>query len=463
MSIPAIAFGSKNEPPKSPQNGYPKASEIPSWGHSPFGMLWYRDPAPAVQKIATLTATFTSLLALYYVDKWMPSLIPSLDLSWDEQHGIGPYDQPISLSLLPKVLSEATGLSIARISELFWLTVGCFGALVLADIALGSTVSAGRKKLDPKSKPNNNNNINDLANAYPWPASWKVDNYICYQDMFAEPARCGRVIRRPWNTISNATYLFASFIILASVSQNDNSIFWKSDYLFGVMMFILSIASILWHASNAPWTQYPDLWSMDSSILYLIIRFMCFGCLMLLKSRKTMSEESAKGMMGGLCLVIYSLAIAGLAHLQWGLFSKGLMHDTCPFSVRARLSGKSNVFGAGHKDIYIGTDLCVFAALPVFYLIPASIVLIFFATSVGSSMACKVTFRTLVLGWSYRITERWAMDCNPMMNWCNSHPSPTLLKRCVAAVVSPTGWLHATTGVTLLAGYAHALSVDSTA
>ena len=456
-----VAFGSKTEAPKSPQNGYPKASEIPAWGHSPFGMLWDRDPAPAAQKIVVLSATFASLLALYCADKWVPRLIPTLDLSWDEQHGIGPYDQPISLTLLPKVLSEATGLSIERVYGMFWLTVAFFGALVLADIALGSTGHAGRKKIrsDSQSKPNNNS---DLANAYPWPASWKVDNYICYEDMFAEPARWGRLIRRPWNTISNATYLFASFIVLSSVSQNNNNIFWKSDYLFGVILFILSIASMLWHASNAPWTQYPDLWSMDSSILYLIIRFMCFGCFMLLKSRKMMSEESAKSMMGGLCLVIYSLATVGLAHLQWDLFSKGIMDDKCPFSVRTRLSGKSNVFGAGHKDIYVGADVCVFAALPVFYLTPASIVLIFLATSVGSSMACKVTFRTLVLGWSYRLTERWALDCNPVMNWCNSHPNPTLLKRCVAAAVSPTGWLHATTGVTIVAGYAHALSVDST-
>ena len=58
--------------------------------------------------------------------------------------------------------------------------------------------------------------------------------------------------------------------------------FLVADTIFGVMLLILASLSVIWHASNAPKSQYIDLWSMDSCIAYLIIRCACQGVLVLL-------------------------------------------------------------------------------------------------------------------------------------------------------------------------------------
>lgn len=73
------------------------------------------------------------------------------------------------------------------------------------------------------------------------------------------------MVRRPGNTYSNFVYFFHSLLVLISVYRDlergeTSDPFWVSDLLFGVMLLILSMLSVLWHASNAPKSQYIDLW-----------------------------------------------------------------------------------------------------------------------------------------------------------------------------------------------------------
>lgn len=429
---------------------YPKASEIPPWGHSIFSMMWNRDPTPFFLKSTYMVLTTVALIALFHMDLWLPVSFLGLDTSWDEAKGFDSTHN--SLTWLPVLLEQCLGLSQSVIYKIFYVTLASYLAFIVADQILPCP--------DPSLKADDKN-----RRGYPWPASWRADNYVCYHDMFAEPIRLGSLIRRPSNALSNVTFFFTGLLIMQSAifpsvnnSNNTPNIFWLSDAMFGIMVFILSIASTLWHASNAPWTQYVDLWSMDGSIFYLNTRSACFGGMLVCNKYTTMSQESAQTWASGICVLLYSIIILILGRVQWKLFQDGCMHGKCPISGRARLAGTSDVFGAGHKDLYVGADFCLFGILPVFLMIIPLAVETFLLGSVGSVEASKLTAHTLVVGWSYRLTERWVLDCNPIMNWCNE--DPTMLKRTVALLLSPTGVLHATTGITILVAYAHARSTD---
>ena len=114
--------------------------------------------------------------------------------------------------------------------------------------------------------------LNTRQRPYPWPKSWKTNNNICYQEMFAEPSRQDRMIRRPGNTLSNVFYLFSALVVLTSAflrGDKDNAALPRipgliiSDAIFGGMLLILSIASTAWHGCNAAWSHIADLWSME--------------------------------------------------------------------------------------------------------------------------------------------------------------------------------------------------------
>ena len=442
---------------------YPKASEIPPWGHSIFGMLWDRDPTPAALKLGYMVATALALLALYTMEYWLPYVIsPDLDIRWDERNGIEDSIDHLHLKDTAKMLEQTLRMSPARLQGIFWFVVGVCGTIILADIMLANSGKSPTTTSNSSSSSSSSSTEDEIqkVGGHPWPALWRADNYVCYHDMFSEPARFGRVVRRPGNTFSNATYLFTALLVLSNTLQpgNNTSIFWITDAMFGLLILMLSVVSFLWHATNAPWTQYPDLWSMDCSILYLIVRYFCMAGIMILKTYTSVSEETAKVWMSGACFVVYAVIIGAIGNLQWGLFQAGNMHGTCPLSGRARLAGTSDVFGQGHRDLYVGADLCLFGVLPVLYLILPTLIQMFLVESVGSAMASKLTYKTLVIGWTYRLTDRWVLDNNPVMNWCND--KPTFFKRAVATFFSPTGVLHATTGITLLAGYAQTRSVE---
>lgn len=136
------------------------------------------------------------------------------------------------------LISLTTGLSSISIFICFTVTVAAFTVLIWTDAIT-------------KIRP------------FPWPKSWEADNNACYYDMFCEPTREGRLIRRPGNALSNFLYLMLAFMVLMStVSHGLDSgktpmIYGLliSDFIFGVMLFILSISSVIWHSCNAMVSQ----------------------------------------------------------------------------------------------------------------------------------------------------------------------------------------------------------------
>jgi hypothetical protein len=168
----------------------------------------------------------------------------------------------------------------------------------------------------------------------------------------------------------------------------------------------------------------------------------------------------ARKVAGGACVILDSALILTIGNnlYQTG-YRKGFLHGKCPFSARSRLLGTSNVRGRGQVDCSIRV-LALYGAMPVVFLLPRAIVMISLLHSLGSVPAMKLATRTLVVGWTYRLTERWVLDCNVPMNYL-VNMKPSLVRTIGAAVFSPTAILHIWTGITLLAGYAHARSLDS--
>ena len=85
--------------------------------------------------------------------------------------------------------------------------------------------------------------------------------------------------------------------------------FWVSDLLFGVMLGWLSLCSLAWHATNSPTSQYFDLWAMDSSIAYLIVRFLLLAAYQAMVSFGV-STDLATAVAAWGCAVIYALSIS---------------------------------------------------------------------------------------------------------------------------------------------------------
>lgn len=111
-----------------------------------------------------------------------------------------------------------------------------------------------------------------------WPTSWRTPAALnTYNEMFCEPRSQGLVGR--WgNTASNVLYFAAGRIVLHSASATGfAATFSAPDWLFGIMLLLLSTFSTLWHSSNFNKTHYLDLWAMDHSILYMVVRYLAVG------------------------------------------------------------------------------------------------------------------------------------------------------------------------------------------
>lgn len=416
--------------------GRPKPSDLP-YGPSVMPILWRLDPAPAYIKTLYTVVTISGLIGLFFLADLIPLFLSNLDANWDTQNGLDPSTQNALLAL-PSLVHQALHIPQEDVSAIFLFVGAVCAALIAADIMLGR---------GPTSQS-------------PWPSSWKTANTICYHEMFSEPTRFGRLLRRPGNTLSNAPFLLGSLSVLASLKAPNENVFWWADLEFAIMLFLLAVFSSLWHGSNAPWSQYPDIWSMDSCILYLIIRNVCMGILSSLLQHSTSNQEDlAKSLAGGVCAVTYAAVIAALAKANYKLFQDGYLHGPCPFSARARLVGISNVMGQGQKDCGVGT-VAIFAAMPVMYASIPLFVQTVLLQSTGSLLAGNLLARTLCVGWSYRMVDRWVLDGCFLMNYFVAMKPSCVLKTVGAAIVSPTGALHSFTGITLLAAYVHARSFD---
>lgn len=413
----------------------PKPSQVVE-GTFLLPFVWKLDPSPAHSKAFAVVATITGLILLFFISRVITLLFPNIDVEWDQRNQV----ESTGIWAILELTEKALKIPKAWATACFQATGAFVVALVLLDVLLG-TVSK--------------------SSTDPFPASWQTDNTLCYHDMFSEPTRFGRLIRRPGNTLSNATYLFGSFSVLGSVFYNcdaTNALFWLADLQYGVLLLILALSSFCWHGTNAPVSQYIDIWSMNCCILYLIIRLCCLGVVAFLFHYTNISLELARTLGSGLCALLYGAVVVSEAQtMYYKWYLTGYAHGKCPFSVRARLLGKSNI-GGRQEDATV-TLVAIFGAMPAVYYTAPLMIQVLLLNSVGSVLAGNLLTRSLVVGWTYRLWDRWCFDGNVVMNYIVSS-KPSLLRTACAAIFSPTANLHAFTGITLIAGYIHVRSLE---
>jgi len=426
---------------------------LPPNGVFLFPIIWRQDPTSSLLKTIILTATLVGLVFATFVTTIIVEF-SGLDSNWDADHGItsvavtGEKYNRLHwlLEIMFRMIEETMGVPSEVAHKVLGITVGFYVALIIGDCMLagGGAPKNGRRQ-------------------EVWPRHWDVDNTTCYEEMFSEPSRLGRLVRRPGNTLSNFLYLYCAFCILLSVLQMIvnpvvENIFIVADGLFGIMLLILSIASTTWHGSNAVNSHYIDLWSMDCCIVFLSIRYIGLGFVYLFIQVLGANAIAAKFVSGWMCAGIYTCVIFLQGRMYYGCWKKRWLHGHCPFSTRARLSNRSDIFGKGHIPISIAAA-CIFIGLPFFALVLPLTVQYFLVGSTGSIFALNATQLSFVIGWSYRIFERFALDgCIPMNFICRQ--SPSIMRTVGAALLSPTTVLHFSTGITLLMAYIHARSVE---
>lgn len=428
----------------SPLNSIPptfkNVKEFP-YGESLFPEIWEVDPTSSTLKSTYLALALASLVGLCFMSNILTPLFPGAASYWDEKNGA---DSGAILDF-PLVMQKALNLPLETVNALFLVTGGVCVLLIIADV-----LTAGP----------------ETCKTHPFPASWKCDNTVCYHEMFSEPTRFGRLLRRPGNSLSNAPYLLACLCALASVAaqqlgsaenQKLYNPFWLADAEFGILLFLLALTSLLWHGTNAPWSQYPDIWSMDCCIVYLIVRNICMGILGCLWKYTSTNPETAKTVAGGACFVIYTVVVILGGQNKYSWYEKGTLHGSCPFAVRSRLAGKPSL--GGEKKALSISELAIFAAMPFLYILIPMILQLFLLKSTGSRTSYDFLARTLVVGWTARLFDRWVLDGFPFINYFLAM-KPGLVRTVGAAIFSPTGNLHFWTGLTLVCGYVHARTVD---
>ena len=453
------ATGGTSEGKKTSTSNYPRLSELPPLGSSMLFAVWKLDPSSTGRKSLSLGLTLICLIGLWFATDIISWLFPtSVDASWDERQGIiSSLDSPskissgsgldvvTTLTLLPLLMEKGLEISEEAVRYCFLITALIFVGMIVADAALGMIGNDSR---------------------CPWPKSWSPNPKL-YDEQFLEPARIQRLLKRPGSVLSNAPFLLGSLCVLAAVATSltstnykNNHILWLADLQFGLMLFALAASSCLWHGSNAPWTRYPDHLSMDCSILYLIVRSICLGVLAVLVNHCGVPPGVAKGLAGTACAGIYGRLVYSSYKQNLLKYQHRYLHGpTCPFSVRARLSGTSNMFGMGQKDFRI-SHVAFFAALPFLYTLIPILIQIFLLKTRGSVLAGNLCAQTLIVGWTYRLSERFALDGNVIMNYI-LRQQPSRLRTIGAAVFAPTASLHFFCGITLVAGYIQARSLES--
>ena len=199
------------------------------YGQSILPALMAQDPTPTGLQAFYCLVSFCGVALLpFYPTMAAHSL--GADASWDALH---PGD-------LKQLLSDSIGASAAEIDLAAWTTAAVYLALFIADVLSQCAPATIR-----------------------WPVSWHCENTMCYEEMFCEPTRAS-LVRRPGNTFSNFPYLFGALLILPCAwrASPSPSPFWVADAMFGAMLLALATLSTIWHASNAPKSQYVDLWAV---------------------------------------------------------------------------------------------------------------------------------------------------------------------------------------------------------
>ena len=321
----------------------------------------------------------------------------------------------------------------------------------------------------------------------------------CYEEMFSEPMRIVHFERngkkalkpalfsRTGNVYSNFIYIFASiYVILVNGKLENFAPFQIPDLIFGIMLFILAILSIVWHGSHYNKIHVYDLASMDFCIGYCIIRLLC-----MVPASKTFSTFLASKFFNGITdsLVVnylndsnFGWNLSGIIcttvcilFLMFLFRNKDTMHGdlehSCGFSGRKRLVlGEMDMFGA-----------CLYLTMPIVYFTLPILLQIFVFKTAGSYILSFSAGFTLSVGWSYRFTERFCLDGNILMKnaWNNliiigNHRADTAITKSFfhkvfdfiisliyGTLFSPTAVLHWATGFTLLFAYSHCKSIEN--
>jgi len=407
------------------------------FGTSIFPAIFAADAAPASRKWAYVALTAVLMSCVPFVGDVLLLLLPAKGSAAVATQSTGSFLETYMTAL---VLTEA------QLRQNLYMAALAFLALVAAHCA-----------------------------GVHWPGHWydrSTNKYAtsCYDEMFAEPlaslglesqGRGRRLIARWGNTLSNGSYLVAALCVARSVCATWHSNKYAyADALFGLNLMLLTVFSTLWHATNYNKIHYLDLWAMDHAILYLLLRYAAMGCDQLLPPHW---QSTPPGALFVFYVFTFYVAFRNYIGESMCAYGAGMFDKGFPPSGRRRLTLLDS---AGIPDMSIA-GMCLFTGLPVFYMaIPATVM---YATgTVGSYAALSHMTCTLTVGWTYRMLERFCVDGLPVMDQINLHHPATkrsrlqrVCLRAAAAAISPTAVLHWLTGISLLAGYVHARSLES--
>ena len=265
---------------------------VPPCGHSLAAAIMMRDPTPwPLQTLFIITAVI-GLVSLPLLPILLSSQdYPWLHTSWDEDNAVTLFSGSALRACLA-LTEETLGLSTSEI-----LLAAIAAALPLLALAAAETLNL-LGALDPPAA---------------WPRSWSTSNTRCYHEMFCEPTRPGLcvLVRRPGNTYSNCVYFLGSACILLSLLRHrapgdpGTDPFWVADAVFAFMLGALGALSTVWHSSNAPVSHYLDLWSMDSCIVFLIVRYSCQALRAALTSVAPGGVQGPQSAPGVTCVAVF--------------------------------------------------------------------------------------------------------------------------------------------------------------
>lgn len=441
-----------------------------------YNQVSRQDPrcTPFIQRLllfVTIVIQLPLLLSVKTFGEWIFGVDESyftFDDSYYYHHEVA--SSPSNNNMLSELVMLTTGLSSVSILVCATITIAFYTTLIWLDVT------------STNQRP------------FQWPISWETNNNACYNDMFCEPSRNDRVIRRPGNTLSNIFYFFAALVVLLSSYTRYNndetttttsllllsSRFILSDLLFGSMLFILAISSTIWHSCNAFWSHSVDLWSMDAVILYLPIRTISLGSFVILHNNNILKDadhaSSSSTIASLICLGVYTGLILINGRRHYDMYTTRFFDDGFPLAVRHRLPCSPYVMEEywGDKRMpvveAIGiVEVHLFAMIPAFSCFSQWILIRTLFHSVGSVCLARIVNISLLVGWEYRIFERWGFDGCVHMLYCHKKINAAIkrgnemhsfLWTALAAVLSPTAVLHYCTGITLLAAFCYHRSLE---
>ena len=424
-----------------------KAEVIPPYWTCVYNDLSRQDTIPL-----PLQRVFICLVAASYAPIMFPLTVGHYFVGLDDSYF--EFDEVYTSNFLT-LMSVTTGLSLLQLYVCLSLTAAFYATLIWADITT-------------TDRP------------FRWPTTWETYNNACYDDMFCEPNRKDRLIRRPGNTLSNFFYLFSAMIALASsysraFSNEEKTSFILSDFIFGIMLLILSISSTVWHGCNAMWSHGVDLWSMEAVIIYLPIRMMSLGAFVTL-CKHSWDPIMASSIASAACMLIFLAHIISNG-LRWKKkHDQKFWHTHCPFAARNRLLNSPyvqmkkydtiNTLSLGPISLF---EVYLFALMPVIHNLPSWVMAKQVYGYFGSVYFARILNISLAVGWMYRMTERWALDACRHIKFFDKKTKLAEQKGerlksfawlALAAVFSPTAVLHYCTGITLTAAFCHARSIE---